>query len=133
MDSYRRQYVYRNLLVYRNVFGGNWVSDSGAAMKNLKISGIEITIVLCVLSLIFFPRMANNSIGEDEIYFITTSAQFEEWVNLETDAESGKLIIGPLPHQPCPSTSLPLADYWAVFNEMNCYFPTIIRLVMKKM
>lgn len=63
----------------------------GPRMKNRKIFPFEIVLIFCALSLLFFSRMPSVPLEEDEIYFITTSSQLEEWVNLETDAESWQI------------------------------------------
>jgi len=60
-------------------------------MNNRKISPFEIAFIFFALSLLFFTRMPNVPLEEDEIYYIAASPQLEEWVNLETDAESWQI------------------------------------------
>ena len=60
-------------------------------MNNRKIFPFEIAFIFFALSLLFFTRMPNVPLEEDEIYYIAASPQLEEWVNLETDAESWQI------------------------------------------
>ena len=56
-----------------------------------KIKLIELILVFTLLAAIFFPRMMDIQVTADEYYWISRSVYLEEWITMDSKAESWQL------------------------------------------
>ncbi|HWR66418.1 MAG TPA: hypothetical protein VN364_09890, partial [Bellilinea sp.] len=60
-------------------------------VRKRKIKLIEVILVTAILAAVFFPRMMDIQVAADEYYWISKSVYLEEWIAMDTKAESWQL------------------------------------------